>query len=70
MSHMKAFHGFLPHFIENVALYQEMYDSLVPQDFKFPTEWDKKLNSFQKMIVLRCIRPDKVIPAIFKYIIE
>lgn len=35
-----------------------------------PGEWDEKLNSFQKMLVLKAIRPDKIIPAIQNYILE
>ena len=33
-------------------------------------EWDTKLNSMQKMIVLRCIRPDKMVNGMQNYIIE
>ena len=29
-----------------------------------------KLNTFQKILILRCIRPDKVIPAMFTFITE
>ena len=35
-----------------------------------PGEWDKKLTSFQKMIVLKAIRPDKVTNAVQRFIIE
>jgi hypothetical protein len=29
-----------------------------------PGEWNKKLNTFQKMIVLKAIRPDKMTLAV------
>jgi len=35
-----------------------------------PGEWDDKLNSFQKMVLLKAIRADKVSSAIQNYISE
>jgi len=35
-----------------------------------PGEWNKKLSSFQKMIVLKSIRLDKITLAIQNFIIE
>jgi len=29
-----------------------------------PGDWDKKLNTFQKMVVLKSIRPDKMTLAV------
>lgn len=29
-----------------------------------PGEWDNKLNEFQKLIVLRSIRPDKIVDGV------
>jgi dynein heavy chain len=41
-----------------------MFDSVQPQKEPLPLGWDKKLSSFEKMIVLKAIRIDKVLPAI------
>lgn len=35
-----------------------------------PGDWNTKLNSFQKMILLKCIRPDKITAAIQNFIVE
>lgn len=35
-----------------------------------PGDWDKKLSSFQKMIVLKSIRPDKMTLAVQNFIVE
>ncbi|CAG5124201.1 unnamed protein product, partial [Candidula unifasciata] len=47
-----------------------VYDSLEPHHEKLPGDWNEKLGSFQKLLVLRCFRPDKVIPAIQEFVIE
>jgi len=48
--------------------WKKYYDSVEPQNEKLPGNWNDKLRSFQKMIVLRCLRPDKVVPAIQDFV--
>eukprot|EP00794_Sanderia_malayensis_P006876 gene6876-7651_t len=46
------------------------YNSPCPQSEALPRPWDDTLTSFEKLIVLRCIRPDKISLAIQDFIVN
>jgi dynein heavy chain len=43
-----------------VEEWQQYYNSKEPHKYTLPEPWHESLNDFEKMIVLRCIRQDKV----------
>ncbi|XP_070559445.1 dynein axonemal heavy chain 12-like isoform X2 [Ptychodera flava] len=70
MSDMKAFKGFRDHFQDNIDEWHTFYDSTEPHKEQLPAPWSEKLLDFQKMIVLRCTRPDKIVPAVTDFVKE
>lgn len=59
MSDMKSFAGFHEHFSSHLSEWKQYYESKDPHEATLPEPWDK-LDVFRGLIVLRCIRPDKV----------
>jgi dynein heavy chain len=66
---LPSFKGFLDHFAREQKFYSDMYNASAPQDMELPSEF-ASLNSFQFMCVLRTIRPDMIVPAISKFVID
>lgn len=52
---------FRKHFESSTDAWKAYYDEKEPHNATLPQPWDNKLTDFQKMIILRCLRPDKVI---------
>lgn len=48
--------------------WKNYYDLADHENSKFPDPWYSKLSDFQRILVVRTIRPDKVIPVIIKLI--
>jgi len=54
-------------FENNPTGWKKVYDSLTPQDDPFPAPFDK-VSSFHRMCILRCLRGDKIVPAITSFV--
>lgn len=59
-----------PHVIDNTDAWKAIYDDPTPQDMELPDPWNLALSPMQKLIVLRCLRPDKIVPGVQDFIVE
>ena len=60
MNFLPAMKGIEQYFIKNHKEFQRIFDSTEAHEEQMPGEWNDKLNSLQKMILLKSIRSDKV----------
>ncbi len=51
---------FRRHFESNILEWRSYYDQKEPHNAMIPMPWQEKLNEFQRLMVLRCLRTDKV----------
>ncbi|CAI5792110.1 dynein heavy chain 3, axonemal [Podarcis lilfordi] len=61
-SGLKNLRGLLDHVESNVTEWKLIYDSAKPHEEEFPGEWNL-VTGLDRMVILRCLRPDKIIPA-------
>ena len=57
---LPPFAEFARSFKDSLGDWQRMFDSSNPHREPFPEPWASKLDSFQKILVMRCLRFDKV----------
>ena len=61
--------AFLPHFVKNVELYYQVYVHAAPDQWEFPAE-AVMLTPFRKLLVMRALRPDKLVPCVSRFIVD
>lgn len=54
---------------QNIEEWKHIYDSAWPHEETLPPPW-KFLQTLERMAILRCLRPDKMVPAIQDFICE
>eukprot|EP00963_Diacronema_lutheri_P008805 scaffold776_cov347-Pavlova_lutheri.AAC.3 len=70
LSKLPRFAGFSTAMLDYIDIFDEYFDSLEPQHFCLPGGWDEKLSAFQKLLVLRCLRPDKITKGIEGFVVS
>ncbi|XP_061578914.1 dynein axonemal heavy chain 7 [Cololabis saira] len=68
LDEMESFKGLRHNMTELRNRWKEVYDSPNPHQTPFPGDWQEKLSQFQKMLVIRCLRPDKIIPMVQEFV--
>ncbi len=53
----------------NINEWKSLYDSTTPHEFPYPAPWFT-LSGLDKLVVLRCFRPDKIVPAVQEFIVS
>jgi dynein heavy chain, axonemal len=70
LSDITAFANLSKNFANNLSEWRKIFDATDPQNIPLPGTWNDSLGLFQKLMVLRCLRPDKMITAIANFIVE
>ena len=56
------------HIVANEADWQALYDATEPETMDLPGDFETRLTAIQKVILLRCLRPDKVVLAVQRFV--
>ncbi|KAL7044814.1 hypothetical protein ACKWTF_002067 [Chironomus riparius] len=67
LSEFEAFKGLHETIGKHLRIWEDYYNSDAPNKMPLPKPWDK-LNDFHEMLILRCFRSDKLVPAIKDYV--
>lgn len=70
LSRLPRFSGLAEHFAHHSDQYRAYFDSPNAHKELLPPPWNDALDTFQKMLVLKCIRPDLLIAAVQEFITQ
>ena len=70
MENLSIFEGIRDHFMRKPDDFHKVFDSINAHEEPLPAPWNQKLDQFQKIIFLKALRPDKVIPAVQSWIVN
>ncbi|KAJ3328189.1 Dynein heavy chain 7, axonemal [Blyttiomyces sp. JEL0837] len=68
VSNLPSFTRFSDDFRQNLPAWKDIYDSTEPHKEVAPGGWDQRLSAFQQLVVLRMLRPDKLVPGIMEFV--
>ncbi|CAF0750041.1 unnamed protein product [Didymodactylos carnosus] len=69
VSELPAFRGLMAHVKSQKNEWKKLYESLKPHEEQYPEGYDQVTN-LERLIILRLIRPDKIVPAVQQYIVK
>ncbi|KAL7443397.1 hypothetical protein ACHAXH_005661 [Discostella pseudostelligera] len=69
LADMEEFSNFTSDLVEAAPRFREWFNAIAPEDEKLPLDWaglDRQ--PFQKMLIVRCLRPDRMTSALTRFI--
>nr|XP_012148645.1 PREDICTED: dynein heavy chain 7, axonemal [Megachile rotundata] len=69
LNFVPGFEGFKDAFTKNINSWKVVFDHMEPHTLPFPEPYEN-LTPFERMLVLRCVRLDKVVPAAQQFVEE
>jgi len=57
-------------FMDGAMLFQHVWSSSDPIEEEFPEPWNDQWTPFQRILMIRALRPDKIVPAVQKYVMD
>ena len=68
VSQLPSFKNFIQSVVDHLPAYRELFDSNESHRHPLPEPWQSILTPFQRLLVLRCFRPDKCISGVRDFI--
>lgn len=69
LKQLPMYASFLESMLTNLSAWRHYYDVSNPHLEPMPDPWDTKITMFEKLLVLRALRPDKLASAIREYVL-
>lgn len=69
LNQLKIFETFLTSFCSKLGEWRKIYEFTDPHLMRMPDPWETKVSKFEKLIILRAIRPDKLSSAIREFVL-
>lgn len=64
---MPAFRDIASQFADNEPYWKSVYDNF-RDDFKMPSPWEETLRTFKRLIIVRILRPDKLLSSMTNFV--
>ena len=68
LCNLQSFSGFEKYFIDHISSFRAVFESNAPHRELYPKEIEERYSSFQKLLIMRCLRPDKITAAVQDFV--
>ncbi|KAH6558350.1 hypothetical protein KP509_1Z068500 [Ceratopteris richardii] len=70
LSKLEAFQGYSTSFAQDPDKWKHIYNSSQPYKEELPDDWESKLTNFQKLLIIRTIRPDLLYVSVNSFVLD